>query len=61
MCERDPGQQLTVQESSTTFGDREFQLGVLLVHGIGTQRPGETLERVRCFPILFGIPESARA
>ena len=32
-----------LQESDTSPGAREFQLGVLLVHGIGTQRAGDTL------------------
>lgn len=43
MCEQAPERQLTIQERRTTQGDPEFQLGVLLVQGIGTQRPGETL------------------
>jgi hypothetical protein len=32
-----------LQESDTSPGAREFQLGVLLVHGIGTPRAGDTL------------------
>ncbi len=36
---------MTIQEGNTTPGVPEFQLGVLLVHGIGTQRPGDTLVR----------------
>src|SRR6266581_1980534 len=32
-----------LQESETSPGAREFQLGVLLVHGIGTPRAGDTL------------------
>jgi hypothetical protein len=32
-----------VQESDTSPSAREFQLGVLLVHGIGTPRAGDTL------------------
>jgi hypothetical protein len=42
MCEEATERQLT---SRTTRGDREFQLGVLLVHGIGTPRSGDTLVR----------------
>jgi hypothetical protein len=36
---------MTPQEGNATAEAREFQLGVLLVHGIGTQRPGDTLVR----------------
>ena len=32
-----------LQESDTSPSAREFQLGVLLVHGIGTPRAGDTL------------------
>jgi hypothetical protein len=32
-----------LQESDASAGAREFQLGVLLVHGIGTPRAGDTL------------------
>jgi hypothetical protein len=47
---------LTDQESPAA-PDPEFQLGVLLVHGIGTQRPGETL--VRWGDVLLKTIESA--
>lgn len=34
---------MTALENYTTSSDKEFRLGLLLVHGIGTQRPSETL------------------
>ena len=37
--------QMATQEGDTTPVVPEFQLGVLLVHGIGTQRSGDTLVR----------------
>ena len=37
------GPDAELQESDTSPGAREFQLGVLLVHGIGTPRAGDTL------------------
>ena len=36
---------MATQEGDTTPVVPEFQLGVLLVHGIGTQRSGDTLVR----------------
>lgn len=36
---------MTIQKGGTTQEAPNFQLGVLLVHGIGTQRSGETLVR----------------
>jgi hypothetical protein len=36
---------MTIQERNETPGAPEFELGILLVHGIGTQRPGQTLVR----------------
>ena len=40
-----PERQMTIQEGNAIPVDREFQLGVFLVHGIGTQRSGDTLVR----------------